>query len=47
MDGHRNCHTEWSESEGERQISYDITYMLNLKYDINALTHKTETDSQT
>ena len=31
----------------EIQISYDITYMWNLKYDTNELIHKTETDSQT
>ena len=30
----------------ERQISYDITYMCNLKYDTNELIYKTETDSQ-
>ena len=31
MDGPRDCNTEWSKSDRERQISYDITYMLNLK----------------
>ena len=31
MEGHRDCHTEWSKSDRERQISYDITYMWNLK----------------
>ena len=31
MDGPRDCHTEWSESDTERQISYDIAYMWNLK----------------
>ena len=30
MDGLRDCHTEWSKSETERQI-HDITYMCNLK----------------
>ena len=34
-------------SQTERQIPYDITYMLDLKYDTNKLTYKTETDSQT
>ena len=34
-------------SKSERQISYDITYMWNLKYDTNELIYKTETDSQT
>ena len=27
LDGPRDCHTEWSKSDSERQISYDITYM--------------------
>ena len=27
----------------ERQIAYDITYMWNLKYDINECIYKTET----
>ena len=27
----RNCHTEWSKSDTERQISYDITSMKSLK----------------
>ena len=40
------CHTEWSKSERERQIPYDITYMWNLKYDTNEPIYKTETDSQ-
>ena len=31
----------------QRQISYDFTYMRNLKYDTNELIYKTETDSQT
>ena len=35
------------QSERERQISYDITYMWDLKYDTNELIYKTETDSQT
>ena len=30
MDEPRDCHTEWSKSDTERQI-YDITYMWNLK----------------
>lgn len=29
-------------SERERQISYDVTYMWNLKNDINELIYKTE-----
>ena len=31
----------------ERQISYDSTYMQNLKNDTNELIYKTEIDSQT
>ena len=31
MDVSRDYHTKWSKSERERQISYDITYMWNLK----------------
>ena len=47
MDGPRDYHTEWSKSERETQISYDIAYMWNLKNDANELTYKTEIDSQT
>ena len=32
-------------SQRERQISYGITYMWNLKYDTNKLIYKTEIDS--
>ena len=31
MDGPRDCHAEWSKSDRERQISYDISYTWNLK----------------
>ena len=31
----------------QRQISYDIAYMWNLKIDTNELTYETEADSQT
>ena len=31
MDGPRDCHTEWSKSHREREISYDTAYMRNLK----------------
>ena len=31
MDGPRDYHTKWSKSDRERQMSYDITYMWNLK----------------
>ena len=30
MDGLRDYHTEWSKSDREGQISYNITYMWNL-----------------
>ena len=45
MDACRVYHTEWSKSDRERQILYDITYMWNLKKIV--LIYKTETDSQT
>ena len=47
MDAPRDYHTKRSKSDRERQISYDITYMWNLKYDTNKLICETETDSQT
>ena len=31
MDGPRDYSTKWSKSDRERQTSYDITYMWNLK----------------
>ena len=31
MDGPRYYHTEWNKSDRERQTSYDITYIWNLK----------------
>ena len=36
-----------SKSERERQIPYDITYMWNLKYDINEPIYETETEPWT
>ena len=47
MGGPRDDHTKQSKSERERQISYDITYIWNLKYDTIELIYKTETESQT
>ena len=41
MDGPRDDHTKRSKSDRERQISYDITHMWNLKNDTNELTYKT------
>ena len=35
MDGPRDDHTKWSKSDRERQMSYDITYMWNLKNNTN------------
>ena len=31
MDGPRYYYTKWSKLDKERQVSYDITYMQNLK----------------
>ena len=31
MDGPRDYYTKWSKPDRERQISYDVTYMWNLK----------------
>ena len=31
MGGTRGDHTKWSKPERQRQMSYDITYMWNLK----------------
>ena len=46
MDGPRDCHTEWSKSDLERRILYDIAHMWTLKRnDTNELIYKTETDS--
>ena len=33
MDGPRDCHTEWSKPDRDRQISYVTTYRWNLKTD--------------
>ena len=46
MNGPRDDHTQQSKSERERQILCAITYMWNLKYDIQELIYKTEMDSQ-
>ena len=45
MAGLRHCHTEWNKSDWEREISYDIPYMWNLKrYNTNELTKQRLTD---
>ena len=31
VDGPRDCHTEWSKSEREKQMLYANTYIWNLK----------------
>ena len=44
----RNYHTMWNKSDREKQISYDITYMWNLKKNcVNELIYKTKVDSHT
>ena len=42
VDGTRDSHTEWSKSERERQILYDITYICNLIYCTNEPFHRKE-----
>ena len=44
-DGPKNCHTEWSKSDKEAEITYDISCMWNLKrHDATELICKTERD---
>ena len=31
IDGSRDCHTEWSKSNRKGKLSYEISYMWNLK----------------
>ena len=38
---------KWRKSERERQISYGITFIWNLKYDTNKVIYETETDPKT
>ena len=47
MDGLEGHYAKLNESERQRQIPYDITYMWNLKCDTNEHIYETETDSQT
>ena len=47
MDVLRDYHTKWRKSDRKRQVSYDIIYMWNSKYDKNEPIYKTEIDSQT
>ena len=44
VDATTDYHSKWSKSERAIQISYDKTYMCNLKYDINEPIYKVETD---
>ena len=47
MDGPNDCHVEWSKSDTERQVSYNIAYMWTLKQvQMINLTYKTEIGSQ-
>ena len=39
MDGPRDHHTEWSQSERERQ-AYDVTHMWNLEHDTTNMSMK-------
>ena len=43
VDATRDYHTKWSKSEREKQIPYDITYMLNLRCGTNEPIYKTQT----
>ena len=47
MDATRDYHTKCSKSDRERQISYDITCMWNVKYGTNKPIYETETTLQT
>ena len=42
MHGPRDYHTKWILSDRRRQISYDITYIWNLKNDTDELFYKIE-----
>ena len=48
MDGHRDYHAKWSQTEKEEyHIIAHLYVESNLKNDTIELTYKTETDSQT
>ena len=40
MDGPRDYQTMWSKSDRQRQISSDIAYTWNLKYDIHGFIYQ-------
>ena len=47
VDGPRDCHTEWSKSKREKQVSYINAYMWNLKKTgIDNLIYKAEIETQ-
>ena len=46
MNGPRDYYTQQCKSERERQVSYDIAYMWNLKYDTNQSIYETEPGTQ-
>ena len=47
MDGPRDCHTEWSKLDRERQSYHLYAESKKKKKDTNELVYKTETNSQT
>ena len=47
MTGPGDYSTKWSKSERKRQIPYDVTYMQNLRYEIDERIYEIETYSQT
>ena len=47
MEESRDYQTKWNKSDKERQISYDMAYIWNLKYGINEHIYETKTDTLT
>ena len=46
VDGPRDYHTKWNKSDGERQISYDITYReLKKMVQMNLFTKRKQTQT--
>ena len=45
MDGPKDYYNKWSKLDREKQVLYDITYMWDLKCDINKLIYNTEAGS--